>query len=147
MVAASLATLCAGLFAGAAIYVSLVEHPARLECGAALALRQFGPSYRRGAVLQALLAFVGFAEATLAWLNGAGAGWLVGGLFLGAPIPFTLLVVLSTNKQLLDPSLDPNAPAATALLERWGRLHAARSVSGLVAFLILLGLLGHSATR
>jgi len=27
------ATLAASLFTGAAIYVSLVEHPARLECG------------------------------------------------------------------------------------------------------------------
>lgn len=36
------ATLCAGLFGGAAIYVSLVEHPARLECGTALAISEFG---------------------------------------------------------------------------------------------------------
>jgi hypothetical protein len=142
-----LATLCAGLFTGAAIYVSLVEHPARLECGTALALREFGPSYRRGAVMQALLAFLGFAAATAAWLLGAGAWWLVGGLLLGAPIPFTLFVILPTNKQLLDPTLDPNAPAATELLERWGRLHSVRTLSSLLAFLILLGLLGHTATR
>jgi hypothetical protein len=39
-----LATLCAGLFAGAAVYITLVEHPARLECGTELAVREFGPS-------------------------------------------------------------------------------------------------------
>jgi len=48
MILELVALLCTGLFAGAAIYVSLVEHPARLECGPALAIAEFGPSYRRG---------------------------------------------------------------------------------------------------
>ena len=33
-----IATLCTGLFTGAAIYVNLVEHPARLETGTAAAV-------------------------------------------------------------------------------------------------------------
>ena len=53
MAAAELVALLAtGLFTGAAIYVTLVEHPARLECGIALALAEFRPSYRRGAVMR-----------------------------------------------------------------------------------------------
>ena len=31
-------TLSAGLFAGAATYVTFVEHPARMQCGARLAV-------------------------------------------------------------------------------------------------------------
>jgi hypothetical protein len=38
------ALLSSGLFAGAALYVSLVEHPARIACGPALALAEFRPS-------------------------------------------------------------------------------------------------------
>jgi hypothetical protein len=45
------ALLATGLFAGAAVYVTFVEHPARVEGGAALALAQFRSSYRRGAPL------------------------------------------------------------------------------------------------
>jgi hypothetical protein len=59
MILVLMAMLCAGLFAGAAIYISLVEHPARLECGIELAVAEFGPSYRRAAVMQASLAAVG----------------------------------------------------------------------------------------
>jgi hypothetical protein len=39
------AAASAGLFAGAAIYINAVEHPARLSCGTDLALREFAPSY------------------------------------------------------------------------------------------------------
>ena len=51
MILELVALLSTGLFTGAALYVTLVEHPARLECGPALAIAEFGPSYRRGAVI------------------------------------------------------------------------------------------------
>jgi hypothetical protein len=67
-----LATLAAGLFSGASIYINLVEHPARIQCGTALAVAQWGPSYKRATVTQASLAAVGFLSATGAWCRGRG---------------------------------------------------------------------------
>ena len=133
-----IATLCAGLFAGAAIYITLVEHPARLECGTELAATEFGPSYRRATLMQASLAAVGLAAALGAWIQGRGLLVLVGGLLLGAVIPFTLLVILPTNKRLLDRGLDRRSAEAAALLDRWGRLHAVRSVLSGLAFGLLV---------
>ncbi|MGH7571391.1 MAG: DUF1772 domain-containing protein [Gemmatimonadota bacterium] len=129
-----LATACAGLFAGAAIYVSVAEHPARLECGGAVAVREFAPSYRRAAIMQASLAVLGLLAAVGAWWRVGHAGLLVGGLLLGAVVPFTLLFIAPTNKRLLEPTLDPESAEAAALLRRWGRLHAVRSVLGTLAF-------------
>ena len=54
-------TMCAGLFCGAALYVNLVEHPARMSCGQELAVREFAPSYRRATIMQVSLALVGLA--------------------------------------------------------------------------------------
>jgi uncharacterized membrane protein len=133
-----LATICAGLFAGAAVYITLVEHPARLECGTELAATEFGPSYRRATLMQASLAAVGLAAALVAWGRGGGLSPLVGGVLLGAVIPFTLVVILPTNTRLLDPGLDRKSPEAAALLRRWGRLHAVRTVLGALAFGVLL---------
>ncbi len=133
-----LTTLTCGLFAGAAIYINLVEHPARLECGTEFAATEFGPSYRRAAVMQASLAAVGLVCAIGAWLAGAGVWWLIGGILLGSVIPFTLVVVMPTNTQLLVPTLDKGSAQARALLSRWGKLHAVRSVLSALALVIFL---------
>jgi hypothetical protein len=62
---------------------------------------------------------------------------LLGGLLLGTVIPFTLLVILPTNKHLLDPGLDRRSAKAASLLDRWGRLHMVRSVASGLAFGLL----------
>jgi hypothetical protein len=134
----SLTLLSSGLFAGAALYITFVEHPARMQCGTTLALTQFAPSYKRATIMQASLAALGTLAAIAAWLQGAPAPWLVGGLLLGALIPFTLIVILPTNKRLLDPSLDKDSQLAEQLLHRWATLHAARSAFSLASFLVFL---------
>ena len=142
MFALLVSAVCAGLFAGAAIYINVVEHPARLSCGSELALREFGPSYHRATVMQASLALVGCG--TGLWAGFARGELLVilGAVLLGAVVPFTLIVILPTNRQLLDPALDPRGPKATELLLRWGRLHAIRSLLSSIAFVLLLLRLG-----
>jgi hypothetical protein len=60
---------------------------------------------------------------------------------LGAAIPFTLIVILPTNKLLMSPALDKRSAQAGQLLARWGALHAVRSVLSTVAFLLFLYLL------
>jgi hypothetical protein len=132
------ATLAAGLFSGASIYINLVEHPARMECGTAAALAQWAPSYKRAAVMQASLAGIGLLSAIGAWALGNGLGWLIGGILLGLVIPFTLIVILPTNRKLLSPSLDKESPEAGELLDRWGRLHAVRSLLSFSSFLVFV---------
>ena len=133
-----LATLCAAIFTGAALYINFVEHPARMSLGTAVALAEWAPSYRRATLMQAPLAVIGLAAALAAWLLGGGAYWLVGGILLGAVVPFTLLVIFGTNKQLLDPGIATDLERAGVLLTRWNRLHAVRSALGLAALLTFL---------
>ena len=142
MILQLLATLCAAVFTGAAIYINAVEHPARMSLGPAAALAEWRPAYRRGALMQAPLAIVGLLAAVAAWATGAGVAWLVGGVLLGAVVPFTLLVTAPTNKQLMDAATDGDPARARVLLDRWNRLHAVRSALSLTALVIFLRLLG-----
>ncbi len=135
------AVLCCGLFSGAALYITLVEHPARMKAGTQVAVAEFGPSYRRAARMQAFLAIFGSLSAGLVWIRAGGFAWLGGALLFFSIVPFTLLAILSTNKQLLDSSLDRSSEQARTLLVRWGRLHAVRTVVSLAAFILLLWLI------
>jgi uncharacterized membrane protein len=137
-----LATLSSGLFAGASIYINLVEHPARMEAGTNLALTEFAPSYHRATVTQVSLASVGFLSALVAWRLRLDSRWLIGGGLLVSVIPFTAVAILPTNKQLLDPETANDLELAERLLTRWGRLHAVRSVLSLASLLTFLFLLG-----
>src|SRR5215204_132530 len=137
-----LATLSSGLFAGASIYINLVEHPARMEAGANLALTEFAPSYHRAAATQVSLASVGFLSALVAWRLRLDTRWLIGGGLLVSVIPFTAVAILPPNKQLPDPATANDLELAERLLARWGRLHAVRSVLSLASLLTFLFLLG-----
>lgn len=141
MVLEMIATLCAGLFAGAAVYINLVEHPARMSLGPVIALREWAPSYHRATWMQASLAIGGFAAAALAWLGGSGAGWMAGGLMLAAVVPVTLFVIFPTNRELLDPATADDVGRVGVLLARWNRLHALRSVLSIAALALFLLLL------
>ena len=133
----------AALFAGGALYVSLVEHPARILTGPPMAVAQFRTSYPRGAWLQGGLAALGTLAAVGAWLAGARIAWLVAGALLGLVVPYTLVVILPTNKRLMDRALAPDSPEARALLRRWTALHAVRTVLGLAAAAAMVHLLAH----
>ena len=77
-------------------------------------------------------------SAVVSWWFDGGRAWLVGGLLLLLVIPFTLVVVLPTNKRLESQELDLGSEEADRLLRRWGRLHAVRSLLSGAAFLVFL---------
>jgi hypothetical protein len=145
-IAEFVAVLACALFTGAAIYITFIEHPARMQCRVEIAATEFAPSYRRATVMQATCAVVGLVSSLTAWLAGASLSWLIAGVLLGSVIPFTLIVILPTNKQLLSPTLDRRPAEANRLLTRWGRLHTVRSVlSGLALLLFLYLVILHKA--
>ena len=132
-----IAVLTSSLFAGAAVYINLVEHPARLSCGTQVALRQWVPSYKRATIMQAPLALTATVAGVIRGVQG-GAIWFIAAALIGAVIPFTLLVIFRTNERLLDPRLDPGSVEVRALLESWGRLHAVRSALSLMASVLFI---------
>lgn len=140
-----LATLACGIFAGAALYVNLVEQPARLACGTRLAVTEWRPSYKRGTVMQASLAMIGSGFAFLSWWMDKDSSWLIGAVLLFVVVPFTLIVIFPTNRALESDELELSSARAERLLRHWGKLHAVRSGLSSLAFLIFLFALRHKS--
>ena len=132
-----LATVGAALFAGGALYVSVVEHPARMRAGPALAVAEFRLSYRRAAPWQAGAAAACLVSGVLAAWLASDLGWALGALATGAAMPYTLLVMMRTNRRLLAGGPLPDGEAAV-LLSRWARLHWVRTLLGTLGLLVLV---------
>ena len=132
------AILSCGLFAGAALYITFVEHPARMQCGTELAATIFKPSYHRATIMQVPLALLAAVCAMGSWWFGGSTLWIAGGVLILAVIPFTLIVILPTNKRLLLPGIDRSGLDTRQCLIRWGRLHAVRTIASVCATVVFL---------
>jgi hypothetical protein len=133
-----LSLIVAAIFFGAAFYVNVVEHPARLSLDDKAALAEWKPAYKRGTAMQAPLAILGFVLGLIAWWLTAHAGFLIGAIAMIAPWPWTLLVIKPVNDRLVATDPGQAGPSSRALLLRWGSLHAVRtalSAVGAIAFL------------
>ena len=138
MLAGQIALIAAAVFAGAAFYVGFAEQPARLQLDDRSLLIEWKPAYKRGFAMQAPLAVVGFLLGVLAWWQTGMWLWLIGAIILIANWPYTLLGMMATNNRLM--ALDPAqaGPDSRATIRTWARLHAARTVLGIVATAMFL---------
>jgi hypothetical protein len=138
MLVGGLALASAAAFSGAAFYVNFAEQPARLKLDDQSLLVQWKPAYKRGAMMQSTLALLGFVLGVGAWWLERRPGFLVGAVLMLANWPWTLLVVMPTNRALMTTEATTAGAASRALLVRWNKLHAVRTGMGSAATVLFL---------
>ena len=138
MPAGQLAQTIAVFFTGAAIYINIAEQPARLQLDNRSLLAEWKLAYKRGYMMQASLAVVGGILGLVACFSTLDWRWLLGAVVLLANWPYTIFVIMPTNRRLMNTPAEAATAETRRMLERWGALHAGRSALGLVATVIFL---------
>ena len=119
MLAGQLALTIAAAFTGAAIYINFAEQPARLQLDDRSLLAEWKPAYKRGYMMQASLAVVGGLFGFVAYFNALDWRWLFGALVLLANWPYTIFVIMPTNRRLMETLPQAVSAETRSLLERW----------------------------
>ena len=133
MLVGLLALTIAAVFAGAAIYVSVAEQPARLHLDDRALLLEWQPSYKRGAAMQASIAIVACILGLIAWWLSGGLAFLAGAVLIILPWPWTLIAMMPTNRALEAMGAGADNPQARLLIVKWGNLHLVRVAFGVLA--------------
>lgn len=130
------ALVFATLFTGAALYISLVEHPARLGLADGPLLAQWQPSYKRALPIQSGLAIAGGVAGLIVGYISSDWRWFAGSIVLLANWPFTVIVIFPVNKRLMAMQESEAGPVSRAMLSQWGKMHNVRSALGVATVLL-----------
>jgi hypothetical protein len=123
----------AASFLGAAIYVGLVEQPARLKLSGAAMLREWTLSNRRGTFLLSVMAVVSAVLAYIQFRANGDVRWLIGGAIILTSWPYAYFVMMPVNVWLA--AIPPERPisAARQLMRDWGLLEWGHALIGFAA--------------
>jgi hypothetical protein len=136
LTAAALAVSAA--FAGAAFYINVVEQPARLALDDGALLAEWKPAYRRGTLMQAPLALSGLVLGISAWQLEQEPLAALGALLAILPWPITFFLIARTNTRLTQTPASAAGAESRALVRKWGRLHALRTLASVCACAVFL---------
>jgi len=122
MLSGLLALIFASAFAGAALYLVLVEQPARLALDDAAMMREWAPSDSRGFALLGGLAVLAALAGLGAFSHGSDIRFLIGALLALASWPYTYFVIVPLNNRLLANAGGRPDADAREIVTFWGQL-------------------------
>ncbi len=137
MIWGTLALAFAAAFAGAGIYVSWVEQPARLALDEEALLSEWGPSDSRGVALLLFFALVAAIFGLIAFSAMQDLRFVYGALICAASWPYAFFVMAPLNNQILSLK-GRDVAAARVLIRQWGLIEmgfAALGVAAVATFL------------
>ncbi len=134
-----LAFALASAFVGAALYINIVEQPARLALNVAAMVREWSLSNRRGFVLLSVFATMSAALAYIEFGRTGDVRWIIGGTVILASWPYTYFVIVPVNIWLCAIPPDGAGSAARDLMRDWGLVEWGQTAIGFAACCLFAG--------
>jgi hypothetical protein len=123
----------AASFLGAAIYIGLVEQPARLRLGSRAMIKEWTLSNRRGTLLLSVFAVVSAILAYIQFRSNGDVRWLIGGATILASWPYAYFVMVPVNVWLCAISPGRAVSPVRELIRDWGLLEWGHALIGFAA--------------
>jgi hypothetical protein len=123
----------AASFLGAAIYVGLVEQPARLALGGRAMIKEWAQSNHRGTVMMSVLAVVSAILAFIQFKTDGDVRWIIGGVAILASWPYSYFVMVPVNIWLCAIPLGRPVSPVRKLMRDWGLLEWGQALIGFAA--------------
>ena len=137
MLIGSLALAFAAAFSGAALYINLVEQPARLALDDNGLLLEWRPSDRRGFAMLASLALIAAVLGLATYFETQDVRWAIGAIVVICSWPYSFFAMVPMNNRIL--AISANDPgAARDLVSTWGLLEYGHTAIGIVACAVFL---------
>jgi len=141
-----ISTLTSGIFAGGALYINLVESPARSTHDAETAVTIWKPSFIRARFCMSKLTFISGLSSIGAYYlagNKCPMKWLLAGSMMLTIAPYTIFFMVPTNEELLETEkcIEKGTPHIEEKLQLWDKRHAVRTAISFGAFGYMLYLL------
>eukprot|EP00794_Sanderia_malayensis_P000163 gene163-775_t len=133
-----------GLTAGAALYITIVEVPARMSHDMTTAIRNWKPFFNRAKKTQGLVSIFGILAGPAIYMLDRGTpreclAWPITSSIVFTVIPYTLLGMMPLNNELLetDKCIEKGDGWIKENLNKWACCHFLRTVINVGAFGVL----------
>ena len=123
----------AAAFLGAAVYIGLVEQPARLALGGRAMIKEWAQSNHRGMVMMSALAVVSAILAFIQFKTDGDVRWIIGGVIILASWPYAYFVMMPVNIWLCAVPLARPVSPVRKLMRAWGLLEWGQALIGFAA--------------
>ena len=120
-------------FLGAAIYIGLVEQPARLVLSSRAMIQEWALSNWRGTLMLSVLAVVSAILAYMQFSANGDVRWIIGGIMILASWPYAYFLMVPVNVWLC--AIPPGRAVSPVrkLMRDWGLLEWGQALIGFAA--------------
>lgn len=123
----------AACFLGAAVYIGLVEQPARLALGGRAMIKEWAQSNRRGTMMMSVLAVVSAILAFIQFKTDGDVRWIIGGVAISGELAYSYFVMVPVNVWLCAVPLARPVSPVRKLMQDWGLLEWGQALIGFAA--------------
>jgi len=138
MLLAKLALIAAAFYTGFALYIVLVEHPARMKLDNQSLLMEWKESYGRGHVIGPLTVVITALLGLITFFFNHEWLWAIGSLSILINVPYTIIFINPTNHKLLGTTPETANDETRSLVQKWTNLHIGRCIYSTITVILFL---------